>query len=132
MTADDTPPITLPATEMTQLAALLTELRGQFPRSGSLISEHLAAFFSRHGHVDAGYLANVLVDEVAFADACLRNLAGGTASPANRYQPRSVVSWPYGRAIGVCPLAVTEMPAKRSRKVSGLPHRFARHPAPAE
>ena len=27
MTADDTPPITLPATEMTQLAALLTELR---------------------------------------------------------------------------------------------------------
>jgi hypothetical protein len=26
MTADDTPPITLPATEMTQLAAPLTEL----------------------------------------------------------------------------------------------------------
>lgn len=30
MTADDTPPITLPATEMTQPAALLTDL-GQFP-----------------------------------------------------------------------------------------------------
>lgn len=53
MTADDTPlPITLPATEMTQLAALLTEL-GQFPRSSSLIREHLAAFLSHHGHVDA-------------------------------------------------------------------------------
>ena len=91
MTADDTPPITLPATEMTRLAAPLTELGGQFPRSSSLISEHLAAFFSRHGHVDAGYLANVLADEVAFA-ACPPNLADGTARPASRYQPRSVVS----------------------------------------
>ncbi len=96
MTADDTPPITLPATEMTQLAALLTEL-GQFPRSSSLISEHRAAFLSRHGHGDPGYLANVLVDEVAFAAAWLRILAGGTARPASRYQPRPVVSWPYGR-----------------------------------
>ena len=91
MTADDTPPITLPATDMTQLAALLTE-PGQFPLNSSLISEHLAAFLSHHGHADAAYLANVLVDDVAFAAACLRNLAGGTARPASRYQPRSVVS----------------------------------------
>ena len=34
MTADDTPPITLPATDMTQLAALLTE-PGQFPRTAA-------------------------------------------------------------------------------------------------
>lgn len=91
MTADDTPlPVTLPATEMTQLAALVTEL-GQLPRSSSLISEHLAVSLSHHGHVGPGYLASVLVDNVAFA-ACLRNLAGGTARPASRYQPRSVVS----------------------------------------
>ena len=70
---------------MTQLAALFTELGDHFPRSSSLISEHLAAFFSRYGHVDAGYLTNVLVDEVAFAAACPRNLAGGTARPASRY-----------------------------------------------
>jgi hypothetical protein len=92
MTADDTPlPVTLPATDMTQLAALLTE-PGQFPLNSSLISEHLAVFLSHHGHVDAAYLASVLVDEVAFAAAWLRNLAGGTARPASRYQPRSVVS----------------------------------------
>ena len=87
MTADDTPPITLPATEMTQLAPVLTELGGQFPRSSSLIGEHLAAFLSHHRHADAGYLADVFVDEVAFAAACLRNLAGGTARPASRNQP---------------------------------------------
>jgi hypothetical protein len=34
----------------------------------------------------------VLVEEVAFTAACLPNLAGGTARPVNRYQPRSVVS----------------------------------------
>jgi hypothetical protein len=77
---------------MTRLAALLTELGGQFPRSSSLISEHLAAFLGHHGHVAAGYLASVLIDEVAFAAAWLQNLVGGTARPASRYQPRSVVS----------------------------------------
>ena len=85
-----TPPITLPATEMTRLAALVTEL-GQSPRSSSLISEHRAAFLSHHGHVDPGYLASVLVDEVAFA-ACLRT------SPAARLgQPTGVRGQRPGR-----------------------------------
>ena len=83
MTADDTPPITLPETEMTRLAAPLTELGDQFPLSSSLISEHRAAFFSRHGHVDPGYLADVLVDEVALAAACRTSLAAWPGQPAD-------------------------------------------------
>jgi hypothetical protein len=121
-----TPPADHAARDRDDPARRATHRTRPAPRSSSLLSEHLAGFLSHHGHVGPGYLANALVDEVAFAAACRPNLAGGTARPASRYQPRSVTVW---AAIGICPPAVPEMPAKRSRKVSGLPHRFARHPA---
>ena len=59
MTADDTPlPITLPATEMTQLGALVTVL-GQFPAAASSASTWPPPS-ATVAHVGPGYLASVL------------------------------------------------------------------------
>jgi hypothetical protein len=68
----DNPPITLPASSVTQLAELLTEL-DEFLRSGNIVAE-LADFLAARGHVHPGFSACNLIDEASFTALYLREL----------------------------------------------------------
>jgi hypothetical protein len=76
MTAEQAPPITLPALTVIMLADLLTEL-DEFLRSGGTIAANLAGFLDRNGHSHPGFAACNLIDEVSFTAAHLRKLTHG-------------------------------------------------------
>jgi hypothetical protein len=76
MTAEQAPPITLPALTLITLADLLTEL-DEFLRSGGTVATNLADFLARNGHTHPGFAACNLIDHVSFTAADLRKLTHG-------------------------------------------------------